>query len=295
MKIKYIFAALFLFGIGGWLFWLQWENKSANISETANEKAVPVRADASDPPRMTLDPFISLNSIAASIDDPREKLAFSNTMEWDVVIRASLAQKPFFNVSLDSFDIPSPPANSSARTVQELQLLHEYQDTFRTKEILKAIGAEASTLENIQFGDYTYGEYINAKKFPKTSALLRNGLKDIEITVLKLKEHFDRVRPTELDPTLAAVIAVPGHPAYPGGHSTQVYFIAYTLSELIPEKRAVMETSALRVALHREIAGLHYSSDTAAGALLARQFVDALKKNQKFKEMFEEAKAEWSK
>ena len=102
------------------------------------------------------------------------------------------------------------------------------------------------------------------------------------------------MRPSVLEPDIEPIIDVPPHPAYPSGHSTQLYFFAYVLSELVPSEREGFLEKAARVAKNREIAGVHYPSDTEAGRMLARQFVDLLFQNAEFNALFEQARTEWS-
>jgi acid phosphatase (class A) len=101
------------------------------------------------------------------------------------------------------------------------------------------------------------------------------------------------VRPDKLDPTLTPLIDVPEHPAYPSGHSTQAHAVAFLLTALAPDQKAKFESDALRVAVNREIAGVHYPSDSAAGRLLARQIVDLMLRDRSFAALVESAKAEW--
>lgn len=225
-----------------------------------------------------------------------DNLTFSNTAKWgEVYLDALSSQQILFPVSLKkSIHLPPPPANSSVQTEKELNLLLEYKK-LRTEETLATILAESESLDGIYFGDYTFGEYKTSLAFPQTALLLKQVFKDVFVTILFFKEEFDRVRPSILSPALDPVITVPSHPAYPSGHSTQAHFIAYFLAELMPEKRAEFEEVALRVAIHREIAGLHYPSDTAAGALLAREYLEALKLNPEFNKLFLLAKEEWRK
>ena len=65
------------------------------------------------------------------------------------------------------------------------------------------------------------------------------------------------------------------------------------LSELDPKNRAVYLQAAKRIARNREIAGLHYPSDSKAGVILAGQLFKKLMKNPDFAERLKIAKTEW--
>lgn len=93
---------------------------------------------------------------------------------------------------------------------------------------------------------------------------------------MHFKSKHLRERPSMLAPSLLPPTQVPGHPAYPSGHATQAHLIAKCFQLLLPiSHRPVKERTliglALRIARNREIAGLHYPSDTQAGIDLANQ------------------------
>ena len=69
-------------------------------------------------------------------------------------------------------------------------------------------------------------------------------------------------------------IQVPGHSSFPSGHATQAHLIAECAKLVLstPVKAALsadLDALAGRIARNREIAGLHYRSDSTAGSNLA--------------------------
>jgi hypothetical protein len=93
---------------------------------------------------------------------------------------------------------------------------------------------------------------------------------------MHLKGQFQRPRPSQLCPALMPPIAVPGHASYPSGHSTQAHLIALCMSEVFQGVNAAPRDADLlaladRIARNREIAGLHYQSDTWGELQLAQQ------------------------
>jgi membrane-associated phospholipid phosphatase len=80
-------------------------------------------------------------------------------------------------------------------------------------------------------------------------------------------------------------IQVPGHASYPSGHATQSQLIAECVKLALPAPATNPLTAALsadldalatRIARNREIAGLHYPSDSDAGRSLAAGIVPLL-------------------
>ena len=167
--------------------------------------------------------------------------------------------------------------------------LKKSRNTVTIENIIKE-----QNIDTTLFGDHLIGDYFDIKKFPKTSALLNPIFgNDLYIVIFTLKNKFDRVRPSVLEKNIEPVIDVPQHPAYPSGHSTQMHLLARILSKLSPRKSTVFENRANEIAVHREIAGLHYHSDTLAGELVAREVMDLLMQNPNFIKLLNDAKSEW--
>lgn len=93
----------------------------------------------------------------------------------------------------------------------------------------------------------------------------------------------------------------PGHPAFPSGHATLAYTAAYFFIELFKAQapgldelaRQALLDAAQGVAYNREAAGLHYPSDSEAGRALAQWLIEQAVKNEGFKALMAEARAEW--
>jgi acid phosphatase (class A) len=94
---------------------------------------------------------------------------------------------------------------------------------------------------------------------------------DVSHAVLHYKMVFRRARPDQYTARLDLAIDPPGHPSYPSGHSTQAHLVALVLAELVPEQADALWATADEIAVNREIAGVHYPSDSKAGEELARQ------------------------
>ncbi|HEX4614630.1 MAG TPA: hypothetical protein VH230_01835, partial [Stellaceae bacterium] len=90
---------------------------------------------------------------------------------------------------------------------------------------------------------------------------------------------------------------VPGHASYPSGHSTQAHLVALMLGEVMPERlvgpRRPLRLPAERIARNREVLGLHYPSDSKAGAKLAKASFLLLRKCKTVQAMVPKAREEW--
>jgi hypothetical protein len=92
-------------------------------------------------------------------------------------------------------------------------------------------------------------------------------------------------------------IEVPGHASYPSGHSTQSHLVALILGEVMPQPPAGQPNPlgllAERIARNREVMGLHYPSDSRAGAKLAKESFLLLRECKTLRAMIREARGEW--
>lgn len=129
---------------------------------------------------------------------------------------------------------------------------------------------------------------------PRTFELLWGGADIGSTVVMYYKARDNRARPAQRDPSLFPVLETPGHPSYPSGHSTQAHLIAFTLAHLVPAATVELEAVAWQIAVNREIAGLHFRSDTVAGRDLAGQiFAILLDGCPGYRAALDEAAAEW--
>jgi hypothetical protein len=96
------------------------------------------------------------------------------------------------------------------------------------------------------------------------------------------KGYKPRPRPSQVCPALLPPVQVPGHPSYPSGHSTEAHLIARCLRDILGHGeysylKNDLEALANRIARNREIAGLHYPSDSRAGKALAESIFERVK------------------
>ncbi|MDP9249212.1 MAG: phosphatase PAP2 family protein [bacterium] len=219
-------------------------------------------------------------------------LTFTNTMEWNDSYLAKSTDTPLYIPNFKQYiKLDPPPANSSQETKEEINSLLVHQKK-RTKDQISIINDQILP-ETTYFGGQIMDSYFHSKLRPHTALALNQAFADLSIVLFYEKAHFDRVRPSALDFRIKPAIPVPGHPAYPSGHSTEFHFLSLFLGELRPEDKESLWAEADTIAKNREIAGLHYPSDSLAGAKLAEQVFVLLLANPEFKALFEDARTEW--
>jgi hypothetical protein len=160
---------------------------------------------------------------------------------------------------------------------------------------------------------------VSPRTHPNTCLLLQIGSLIGCYGSMHFKNLYQRRRPSQLAPGLMPPIPVPGHPSYPSGHSTQAHLMALCVGQGLPagpirnKLGEVIDELADRIARNREIAGLHFQSDSKAGANLALSLFELLKSNalpvtvpqpippaipastaRRFQSIIDDARTEWA-
>jgi membrane-associated phospholipid phosphatase len=139
--------------------------------------------------------------------------------------------------------------------------------------------------------------------YPATARLLRIANFIGGYCAMYYKGKYARPRPSMVWPSLLPPIAVPGHASFPSGHSTQAHLIWLCMGDVLADRKDLttlfhdMSILADRIARNREIAGLHYRSDSKAGKQLACKVHALLKQDTGgygwYKRAMDAAQAEW--
>ena len=144
------------------------------------------------------------------------------------------------------------------------------------------------------------GSYPNTNKVLTIASLIGT------FVAMYYKGQYVRPRPTHLCPALMPPLQVPGHASFPSGHATQAHLMALCMRDVLAglpvEKTAsvVLWTLANRIARNREIAGLHYKSDTDGGLALAISTLPLLQQSgtapgtSKYQIAVDAAREEWA-
>jgi acid phosphatase (class A) len=214
----------------------------------------------------------------------------------------------FVRVPLDSFQLPPCPANSSKQTRVEIDYLLRLQASRTEAEGQRALyfapwGYSSSIKpdnpdfavqqRNLFYVGRSIGSWFNPKDLPVTAELLGRVWRDASHYLWRLKFKYARVRPYNIDPAVTP-LEEPNWAAFPSGHASYSHILAYLYSELAPEFSDIFLTDARNIAHSREILGVHFPSDSEAGRVFGRQFVDQLFKSEKFRAEFAKMKSEWA-
>jgi acid phosphatase (class A) len=205
-----------------------------------------------------------------------------------------------------AFQLPEFPANSSAQTRAELDHLLELQARRTDDEIAMSRGLAGvyyrlsvrpedpdwqRMRRNLFHMGHQLGPWFTPDSLPLTADFMARVWSDASYYLWAAKFRFNRVRPYTLEPRLKN-LETPNFPAYPSGHSSNSWVAAYVYEILLPEHRDLFSRNARDMAYSREILGVHFASDSEAGRLFARHFVDRLMKEPKFRKDLEAARQE---
>ncbi len=215
----------------------------------------------------------ALLALAPALDDVR----FSG---WGRRELALLEARPYYLLRerLLAIPVPPPPRNGSATTRAELDEMLLLQGS--------RSGADERAIQRHRSHAGVVSALLDVMKrgpSPRTKALLEHVDADLTVAVFHGKRRFERARPHQLEPRLRPLIPVPAHAAYPSGHAAQGHLSARVLGAACPEHRAALRAQGERLGREREIAGLHYPSDSAAGRALAEQVFLALDADERFR------------
>lgn len=172
--------------------------------------------------------------------------------------------------------VPAPPANESAQTQAELVALLEMQRTDRSPVELTHIA-----IENLQgmFPSDLYeihGLLPPRADAPSLWAVLDAVDSEARFFVMREKMMWSRARPYALEPALRTEVPPPGHASYPSAHATEYAALAEIMSILNPTCATSYRALSDAVGHRREVAGVHYPTDTSAGIALGNRVARTL-------------------
>lgn len=182
-----------------------------------------------------------------------------------------------------------PPANDSAQTRAELGEVLTLQVT-RSPEM--EAYAQADAVEDVWRFANVMGPAFKAEQLPVFSAFFDRIVATEGAVVDPAKDSWKRPRPHQLSPLVKPVVKISNSGAYPSGHTTVGTLMGIVLSNMVPEKRAVIMDRAWFYGENRIIGGIHYRSDIEAGRIAGSVIAARIMEQPEFQAEFTAAKAE---
>ena len=191
------------------------------------------------------------------------------------------------------FDIPKilppPPAAGSLAERADIAVVLSAQQ-WRTPE--EAEWAKFIDKDNAVNHASVLGAWFTKEKLPVTAKFLADVTEDANAVGALTKAFYARARPSQIEPRVQPLVAVPPTASYPSGHVTRAFTWALVLAEIFPDQRAELLERAHRAAWGRVLAGVHYPTDLIGGQLMAEAIVAELRKSEAFRAAVEKCRAE---
>lgn len=133
----------------------------------------------------------------------------------------------------------------------------------------------------------------SAASRPATWGLVLVGLQIGGLAAAYYKLRYIRARAAQVWPVIAPIIPTPAHPSYPSGHALQSHLIAELVKLAVPTMGLACDILANRIAFNRELAGVHFPSDTAASKEIVARIMPLLTEVPEFNNIIQQVKLEW--
>lgn len=196
--------------------------------------------------------------------------------------------------------LPDPPAVGSPEDDADLAAITNLQSS--TKEERWADARQDERLLYPRFSD-AFGGPVDRAHTPQLITLLNRVEHDAIAQTSVAKNVFRRPRPYQRMQLkrmcgTGSPPAPDPHPSeassYPSGHTTVGWMAAYLLAAVAPDRRSELLGRARDYGFSREVCGMHFPSDVAAGRALATAVFDRLQDDAEFKNDLACARAEHS-
>ncbi|WP_247332621.1 phosphatase PAP2 family protein, partial [Bradyrhizobium sp. 147] len=205
---------------------------------------------------------------------------------WRPDFFAQIALAEFGKTNWQSIDVRGPPTNHAVIFAEIEELLGPAMDD-RDDLANEIIDQDVRLV-----GYFAQVLMLSPSAHPNTIKIIEMADHVGLMVAVYYKLKFNRGRPQQVCPALFPMIASPWHASYPSGHSLEGHLMALSLGEIMPGAKSALMALAARIGRNREVAGVHYPSDTAAGKEIAESVFPYLKECTTFSAVLDAAKRE---
>lgn len=184
-------------------------------------------------------------------------------------------------LELSSFGFPS---NNGQEVIDEINQLINYTNTLSSDEDLQ----KRYKIYDAHFEEYIVNVLSNVGiDRQEVIDTIRSIHDDVKPFLIKLKYHYQRVRPYQLSHILSMRLYVydsetANSPSYPSGHTLQAKLYADVLGNKFPKYYNQLQDLATDITDSRMAMGLHYPSDCEFALYVA----DAILNHPEFKKKY---------
>lgn len=216
---------------------------------------------------------------------------------WDATLKAwaissALLATPGWIKATD----PGPPDDSAAALTAEAAIMRGYlKPASPANPIVRGNSREEALRQAEYYPIYFMhltGSSGSARPATHQMIVAADFIAGSVASYFKLK--YMRARPGIVIPDLQPILMTPPHPSYPSGHAVQSLLVAACLAEVLPPSLAQTAAQlAARIGLMRQVAGLHWPSDTEASQRIAPRLMRLLRKLPEYQRLANQAALEW--
>jgi hypothetical protein len=177
------------------------------------------------------------------------------------------------------------PSNNGQDVIDEINQLINYTNTLSSEEVLQ----KRYKLYDNDFENYFVNVLSNMGiDRQEISDIIRQVHDDILPLLVKLKYHYQRVRPYQLSHILSMRLypfesSRANSPSYPSGHSIQSKLYAQVLGNKYPKYYKQLQELANDIGESRLAMGLHYPSDIIFGEYVCELVLNHPEFKKKYK------------
>ena len=166
--------------------------------------------------------------------------------------------------SADGLRSPPPPADA-AEELRQLKDLTSHRTAADMDRITWwDVGGPVYRWNQIA-SDELLDHGVNTLMATRHLALLHAAMQDATVIAWDSKRAHGRPRPSELDSTLAAALPASSSPSYPSDFAAATTAAVEVLAYVFPDRADVLRGKAEEAIRSRQLAGLEFASDAAAG------------------------------
>jgi PAP2 superfamily len=174
------------------------------------------------------------------------------------------------------FRVPPPPdASATAAELVEIRKLLAQKDSDAAEKVtFWDAGSPGYRWIDLVNARILQGKGVPATNLHRLYTYLTIAMYDATIAAWESKYFYNRPRPIDTDPTLAATLPTPKSPSYPSEHAAAAGAAATVLSYFLPDEASSFHAMAEEAAQSRVLAGVQFPSDASAGLELGRRVAE---------------------
>jgi acid phosphatase (class A) len=209
--------------------------------------------------------FASIVALAAiapqdAAAPPAEKVRAGEKHEAKQNAKAAWVFPACADVDVAALIGPPPKPDSAEQQADMAIVLFEQSD----RNVLDEENAWTGVTLDVPFYNRALGARFERDWYPKTYALIMDGVKDAKKACDAAKDAYKRPRPYVADPRVKPCIPLENSNCYPSGHAFRAMVMSLLLTDLFPERAEPLANYAQQCGFARVQGGVHYPTDIVA-------------------------------